>query len=44
MKLPRILRGGVRFALEVDMDKALEQRLSSASRDVRRELRAERVA
>jgi len=34
----------VRFVLEVDMDKALEQRLSSASRDVRRELRAERVA
>ncbi|MGI9340993.1 MAG: SecDF P1 head subdomain-containing protein, partial [Psychrobacter sp.] len=44
MKLGLDLRGGVRFVLEVDMDKALEQRLSSASRDVRRELRAERVA
>ncbi|MGP5503129.1 protein translocase subunit SecD [Psychrobacter celer] len=44
MKLGLDLRGGVRFVLEVDMDKALEQRLSSASRDMRRELRAERVA
>ena len=43
MKLGLDLRGGVRFVLEVDMDKALEQRLESASRDVRRELRAERV-
>lgn len=44
MKLGLDLRGGVRFVLEVDMDKALEQRLNSASRDMRRELRAERVA
>lgn len=44
MKLGLDLRGGVRFVLEVDMDKALEQRLTSASRDVRRELRAERIA
>ncbi len=44
MKLGLDLRGGVRFVLEVDMDKALEQRLTSASRDVRRDLRAERVA
>lgn len=44
MKLGLDLRGGVRFVLEVDMDKALEQRLTSASRDMRRELRAERVA
>lgn len=44
MKLGLDLRGGVRFVLEVDMNKALEQRLESASRDVRRELRAERVA
>lgn len=43
MKLGLDLRGGVRFVLEVDMDKALEQRLESASRDVRRDLRAERV-
>jgi preprotein translocase subunit SecD len=44
MKLGLDLRGGVRFVLEVDMDKALEQRLDSASRDVRRDLRAERIA
>ncbi len=44
MKLGLDLRGGVRFVLEVDMEKALEQRLTSASRDVRRELRAQRVA
>ena len=44
MKLGLDLRGGVRFVLEVDMNKALEQRLNSASRDVRRDLRAERVA
>lgn len=44
MKLGLDLRGGVRFVLEVDMDKALEQRLSNASRDVRRDLRAEKIA
>ena len=44
MKLGLDLRGGVRFVLEVDMDKALEQRLTSASRDMRRDLRAERIA
>ena len=44
MKLGLDLRGGVRFVLEVDMDKAIEQRLTSASRDVRRDLRAERIA
>ncbi|WP_201532750.1 protein translocase subunit SecD [Psychrobacter ciconiae] len=44
MKLGLDLRGGVRFVLEVDMNKALEQRLSSASRDVRRDLRAEKIA
>lgn len=44
MKLGLDLRGGVRFVLEVDMNKALEQRISSATRDVRRDLRAERVA
>ncbi|MGP9493272.1 protein translocase subunit SecD [Psychrobacter sp. AOP7-B1-24] len=44
MKLGLDLRGGVRFVLEVDMDKALEQRLTSASSDMRRELRAEKVA
>jgi preprotein translocase subunit SecD len=44
MKLGLDLRGGVRFVLEVDMNKALEQRLTAASRDIRRDLRAERVA
>lgn len=44
MKLGLDLRGGVRFVLEVDMNKALEQRLNSASRDIRRDLRAERIA
>ena len=43
MKLGLDLRGGVRFVLEVDWIK-LSTRLSSASRDMRRELRAERVA
>ncbi|WP_218689033.1 protein translocase subunit SecD [Psychrobacter sp. BF1] len=44
MKLGLDLRGGVRFVLEVDMDEAIKQRLSSASRDARSSLRAERVA
>lgn len=44
MKLGLDLRGGVRFVLEVDMNKALEQRLSNAGRDVRRDLRAEKIA
>lgn len=44
MKLGLDLRGGVRFVLEVDMAKALEQRLSTASQDARRALRAEKIA
>ena len=44
MKLGLDLRGGVRFVLEVDMDKALEQRLDNDSREVRRNLRSERIA
>ncbi|WP_199506681.1 MULTISPECIES: protein translocase subunit SecD [unclassified Psychrobacter] len=44
MKLGLDLRGGVRFVLEVDMDKALEQRLSNDSREVRSSLRSERIA
>lgn len=44
MKLGLDLRGGVRFVLEVDMQKALEQRLSTASQDVRRALRSEKIA
>lgn len=44
MKLGLDLRGGVRFVLEVDMAKALEQRLATASQDVRRALRGEKIA
>ena len=44
LKLGLDLRGGVRFVLEVDMNKALEQRLKTTSNDVRSSLRAERVA
>ncbi|MDN5565172.1 MAG: protein translocase subunit SecD [Psychrobacter sp.] len=44
MKLGLDLRGGVRFVLEVDMDEAIEQRLTNASREARSSLRAERVA
>lgn len=43
MKLGLDLRGGVRFVLEVDMAKALEQRLTTASQDVRRTLRGEQI-
>lgn len=43
MKLGLDLRGGVRFVLEVDMNKALEQRLAEALRTVRRDLRAEKI-
>ncbi|UNU73219.1 protein translocase subunit SecD [Moraxella nasovis] len=44
MKLGLDLRGGVRFVLEVDMAKALEQRLTTASQDARRALRAEKIS
>ncbi len=43
LKLGLDLRGGVRFVLEVDMNKALEQRLKSASSELRAALRSERV-
>lgn len=43
MKLGLDLRGGVRFVLEVDIDKALEQRLTTASQDVRRTLRSKQI-
>lgn len=43
MKLGLDLRGGVRFVLEVDMKKALEQRLETASQDIRRTLRGEKI-
>ncbi|HBH33211.1 MAG TPA: protein translocase subunit SecD, partial [Psychrobacter sp.] len=42
LKLGLDLRGGVRFVLEVDMNKALEQRLKTTSNDVRSSLRGER--
>lgn len=44
MKLGLDLRGGVRFVLEVDMDKAIEQRLKGVHQDLRRELRAANIA
>ncbi len=43
MKLGLDLRGGVRFVLEVDMDKAIEQRLKNVVSDIRRTLRSEKV-
>lgn len=43
MKLGLDLRGGVRFVLEVDMNKALEQRLTTASQEIRRTLRGEKI-
>ncbi|WP_294035902.1 protein translocase subunit SecD [uncultured Moraxella sp.] len=43
MKLGLDLRGGVRFVLEVDMAKALEQRLATATQEVRRTLRSKQI-
>ncbi|ANF82484.1 protein-export membrane protein SecD [Acinetobacter sp. NCu2D-2] len=39
MKLGLDLRGGVHFLLEVDMDKAIAQRLETSATDLRRQLR-----
>ena len=39
MKLGLDLRGGVHFLLEVDMDKALSQRMETSSTDLRRQFR-----
>lgn len=44
IKLGLDLRGGVRFVLEVDMSKALSQRLDTVSKEIRRELRTQQVA
>lgn len=44
MKLGLDLRGGVHFLLEVDMSKALAQRLDSSASDMRRELAANKIA
>lgn len=39
MKLGLDLRGGVHFLLEVDMDKAIAQRMDTSATDLRRQLR-----
>ncbi|RYY80028.1 MAG: protein translocase subunit SecD [Moraxellaceae bacterium] len=44
MKLGLDLRGGVHFLLEVDMSKALEQRLETATADIRRNLRDNKIS
>lgn len=44
IKLGLDLRGGVRFVMEVDMTKTVGQRLESLSRDVRTELRSQKIA
>ena len=43
IKLGLDLRGGVRFVLELDMSKTVGQRLESISRDVRTELRNQKI-
>ncbi len=44
MKLGLDLRGGVHFLLEVDLKKAIEQRLDTAQTDIRRTLREGKLA
>ena len=43
MKLGLDLRGGVRFVLEVDTKKALEQRLKTLNQEIRRNLRSNKI-
>ncbi|WP_089605691.1 protein translocase subunit SecD [Acinetobacter piscicola] len=43
MKLGLDLRGGVHFLLEVDMDKAIAQRMETSASDLRREFRENKV-
>jgi preprotein translocase subunit SecD len=43
MKLGLDLRGGVHFLLEVDMDKAISQRLETSATDLRRQLRDNKI-
>ena len=43
MKLGLDLRGGVHFLLEVNMDKAIEQRIESSTVDLRRDLRENKI-
>lgn len=44
MKLGLDLRGGVHFLLEVDMDKAISQRLETSAADLRRQFRDNKIA
>ncbi len=43
MKLGLDLRGGVHFLLEVDMDKAISQRLETSAADIRRQFRDNKI-
>lgn len=43
MKLGLDLRGGVHFLLEVDMDKAISQRMETSATDLRREFRDNKI-
>ena len=43
MKLGLDLRGGVHFLLEVDMDKAVAQRMETSASDLRREFRENKI-
>ncbi|MBO3655091.1 protein translocase subunit SecD [Acinetobacter bereziniae] len=43
MKLGLDLRGGVHFLLEVDMDKAITQRMETSANDLRREFRDNKI-
>ncbi len=43
MKLGLDLRGGVHFLLEVDMDKAIGQRMETSATDLRRQFRDNKI-
>jgi preprotein translocase subunit SecD len=43
MKLGLDLRGGVHFLLEVDMDKAISQRMETSATDLRRQFRDNKI-
>ena len=43
MKLGLDLRGGVHFLLEVDIDKAISQRIESSAADIRRQFRENKI-
>lgn len=43
MKLGLDLRGGVHFLLEVDMDKAISQRMETSATDLRRQFRENKI-